>query len=511
MRVLLINSNLKDDILAAPPVGLCYVASAAQTAGHDVKVRDLCFEKNIGVALKEDIRGFSPEVVGISVRNIDNVNLLNPVSYLEEVKEIVQRVRALTAVPIVIGGSGASLCPEHMLSHLEADFIIVSDGEIPFVELLSALERDEHPADIPGVGVMRDTRFYLCPPQLEDFPSGNAKLGSWVDMKRYEKMGGSYNIQTKRGCNQRCIYCTYGSLLEGRRYRLRSPVEVVDEIEEAIHLYKGTIFEFVDSVFNEPLDHCVEILEEIVRRPWKARFTAMGVTPRNLDRALLDLMWKAGFASYMMTPESASETMIKNYGKGFEVEDLVRSVEAIEKTRFTVMWYFLIGGPGETNQTLEETLQFARKYLYRKTRPPYNIANFYLGVRIYPGTRLWEIAVDDGFVTPDSYPLQQLWYLSDELDLGLALKQLTDEASKAPEVMLGFDERQLVVSNIVSWLADLVRIPKPFWRHLWGANQILLKTGLRWITRPRDLEEAITRRLAEQRRFVPSRQTRQVS
>ena len=181
---------------------------------------------------------------------------------------------------------------------------------------------------------------------------------------------------------------------------------------------------------------------------------------------------------------------------GFEFEDLIRSVEAIEKTRFTVMWYFLIGGPGETNETLEETLQFARKYLYRKTRPPYNIANFYLGVRIYPGTRLWEIAVDEGFVTPDSYPLQQLWYLSDKLDLGLALKQLTDEASKAPEVMLGFDERQLVVSNIVSWVADFVRIPKPYWRHLWGANQILLKTGLRWITRPRDLEEAISRRLA---------------
>jgi hypothetical protein len=213
----------------------------------------------------------------------------------------------------------------------------------------------------------------------------------------------------------------------------------------------------------------------------------------------------------MITPESASEKMIKNYGKGFEVEDLIRSVEAIENTRFTVMWYFLIGGPGETNQTLEETLEFARKYLYRKTRPPYNIANFYLGVRIYPGTRLWEIAVDEGFVTRDSYPLQQLWYLSDELDLARALKQLTDEASKAPEVMLGFDEKQLVVSNIVSWVADFVRIPKPYWRHLWGANQILLKTGLREITRPRDLEEAITRRLAEQRCAFQSREARPAS
>ena len=76
MRVLLINSNLKDDILAAPPIGLCYVASAAEVAGHEVRVLDLCFKRRLGQELEKAIIGFSPQVIGVSLRNLDNANML---------------------------------------------------------------------------------------------------------------------------------------------------------------------------------------------------------------------------------------------------------------------------------------------------------------------------------------------------------------------------------------------------------------------------------------------------
>ena len=129
----------------------------------------------------------------------------------------------------------------------------------------------------------RQGKFHLTPPQLTSFPSGDPRLAKWVDLTPYEKMGGSYTIQTKRGCRMRCIYCTYNQVLEGNRLRLRSPSEVVDEIEEALYRFKPETFEIVDSVFNDPMGHCQEILEEIIRRPWKARFTTMGVSPKNLD------------------------------------------------------------------------------------------------------------------------------------------------------------------------------------------------------------------------------------
>ena len=479
MRVLLINSNLKDDILAAPPIGLCYVASAAEVAGHEVRVLDLCFKRRIGQELEKAIIGFSPQVIGVSLRNLDNANMLRPIFYLPSARQIVQEIRKLTAVPLVLGGSGASLDPQGVLEFLQGDYLIVADGEKSFVELLNALSRGESPADIPGVGMRRQGRFHLTPPQLTSFPSGNPRLAKWVDLTSYEKMGASYTVQTKRGCRMRCIYCTYNQVLEGNHLRLRSPSEVVDEIEEAFYQFNPEAFEFVDSVFNDPLGHCQEILEEIIRRPWKARFTTMGVSPKNLDCQFLQLMQRAGFTSFMISPESASETMLTNYQKGFGLEDLRRAAEAINQFSFPVLWYFLVGGPGETARTLQETLEFIDQYLVREKGPPYNLANIFLGVRIYPGTKLWHLALEEGLIHDQSNPLRPLWYLSRELDLDRTMRQLYRAACRRPEIALGDMEKFLFLSKIFGVTGKVFPFPKPYWQHLLLAHRILVKLGVR--------------------------------
>jgi radical SAM superfamily enzyme YgiQ (UPF0313 family) len=499
MRVLLINTNLKDDVLAAPPIGLCYVASAADAAGHSVRVLDLCFRRRVRKQVEQAIVSFSPEVIGLSLRNLDNVNLLRCVSYLPEAADIVALIRQITGIPVVVGGSGASLNPEGIMAHLKADFIVVSDGEESFVSLLESLGNGRKtPEPIPGVGMIHDGEFRLSPAILRDFKVGRPHVGRWIDMRPYEKMGSSYAIQTKRGCPERCIYCTYNQVLEGNRLRLRPPVDVVDELEESLFRYKPEAFEFVDSVFNSPVDHCMEILEEILRRPWKARFTAMGVNPRNLDTRFLNLMWRAGFRSFMISPESASETMIQNYRKGFHRPDLLLAAEAISETRFTVMWYFLIGGPGETNHTLQESLDFVRKHLKGHRRPPYHMANYFLGVRAYPKTELWERAHQEGFFGQGVDLLQPVWYISEGLDLDEAVKQMTEAAADAPEIVLGFDERYLRLSKAISILGKLARMPKPYWRHAWGLNQILLKSGLRFMGMPPNAASVVRRQLAAQ-------------
>jgi radical SAM superfamily enzyme YgiQ (UPF0313 family) len=478
MRVLLINSNLKGDVLAAPPIGLCYVAGATEAAGHDVKVLDLCFRRDISRELDHVIRVYLPEVVGISIRNIDNCNMLHPRSYLPEIADIVRQVRRLTHARIVLGGSGASLSPKGLLQLLRADFVVVSEGEKAFPQLLQSLETGSPVINIPGVGFCVDGVFRFTPPDLADFTKGNADVGKWIDMKPYQRMGSSYNVQTRRGCRQGCIYCTYNQLLEGNSLRLRDPVDAVDEIEEALFKYKPESFEFVDSVFNDPMDHCVEILEEIIRRPWKATFTAMGVSPRGIDGKFLNLMWRAGFTSFWITPESASETMIRNYRKGFSIDDVAGAADAINKTQFTVLWDFLIGGPGENNRTLQETLDFILKYLRRETRPPYYTVNFFVGVRVYQNTRLWEIALNDGFVRHDSDPLDQLWYLSNEMDLEQAIKQMVDAAALCPEIISGIDEKYLKLSRIAAVLGKVIKIPMLYWRLMYAGNRIFRKTVL---------------------------------
>ncbi len=397
MRVLLVNTNRKDDLLAAPPLGLCYVAAAADAAGHQIQILDLCFaSKNIRKTIEQSIKSFQPEIIGLSVRNIDNVNMLHPVSYLPGIVEIRNLIRKISSVPLIVGGSGASLMPANVLRFLKADYIVVSDGEQSFVQLLECIENGKTPSGVPGVGMMLGGEFNLTPPRLAQFNFRPADLGRWIDLKPYQEVGSSYNIQTKRGCRQKCVYCTYNQSLEGNRIRLRSPIDVADEIEEVLSKYHPKTFEFVDSVFNDPLEHSTAILEEIVRRPWKAHFTAMGMLPKNLDSEYLDLMWRAGFRSFMITPESASDKMLTSYRKSFTRLDVVRAAEAINKTSFAAWWFFMIGGPGETNDTLQDSLNFALRYLQKNGRPVTHVANFFTGVRIYPGTKLWILSARSG-------------------------------------------------------------------------------------------------------------------
>ncbi|MBM3300750.1 MAG: radical SAM protein [Deltaproteobacteria bacterium] len=385
-----------------------------------------------------------------------------------------------------------------MMKLLRADFIVVSDGEESFIRLLQAIERGEPAGDIPGVGTILDGTFHLTQPQFLDFKSSRPDLGRWVDTRPYQKIGSAYNIQTKRGCRQKCIYCTYNQSLEGNRLRLRSPVDVVDEVEEVLLKYRPKTFEFVDSVFNDPVEHSVQILEEIARRPWKADFTAMGVHPRNLNDEYLGLMWRAGFRSFMITPESASDKMLRSYQKGFTVDDVVGAAEAINRTSFAAWWFFMIGGPGETNATLKESLDFALKYLQKNRRPATHVAHYFVGVRIYPGTQLWERALREGFVNSTADPLQNVWYLSEELDLDRAVDQMTRAAALCPEIYLGFDERILAFSRAAALFFELFRFPRPYWQYFRSANRFGLTTGLRFMYRPPDIPRMIKEALRRQ-------------
>ena len=97
MRVLLINTNTRADLLAAPPVGAACVATAAAAAGHEVRLLDLCLARNREEELAQTISSFRPDVVGLSIRNLENVNLLHPISYVDDARRVVDGVRALIA------------------------------------------------------------------------------------------------------------------------------------------------------------------------------------------------------------------------------------------------------------------------------------------------------------------------------------------------------------------------------------------------------------------------------
>jgi hypothetical protein len=250
--------------------------------------------------------------------------------------------------------------------------------------------------------------------------------------------------------------------------------------------------EFVDSVFNDPPNHTHALLEEIIRRPWKADFTAMGVHPRNLNRELLDLMWRAGFRSFMITPESASDKMLRSYRKGFNRDDVIRAAEDLAHTSFSVWWSFLLGGPGETQDTLKETLDFCLRYLHSQGGGPRQVAQLFFGVRLYPHTELWNIAVQEGIITSYADPLKSLWYVSRELNVKSALNQVESAAAECSEILIGYDESYLSFSGIAAALCKLLGKRPPYWRHVQYLNALALKLGFRFATRPKNLALRIT-------------------
>ncbi|MGB9616682.1 MAG: B12-binding domain-containing radical SAM protein [Desulfomonilaceae bacterium] len=478
MRVLLINANLRHDLFAAAPIGLCFVASAAKAAGHEVRVLDLCFVRTPFNKIQSVCRSFAPDVVGLSVRNIDNVNMLHPVSYVRDARSIADWIRQCTDAPLVVGGSGASLLPRELLAMLKADYVVVSDGEASFVKLLDSLSKGENAPKIPGVGYQKNGSFVMTPPLLGAFPVARPHVDSWIDFSGYDNLGAGYSIQSYRGCSHRCIYCLYPSKLQGNAIRRRDPKEVVDEIEEVLFRLRPKSFEFVDSLFNEPIDHCISVLEEIVRRPWQAIFSATSLSPKKIDQRFLSLLWRAGFRSFHVSPESALPDMIAEYGKPFCYDDVRRAAEAIAESSFKVLWFFMIGGPGENARTLQETLDFCAAHLRNEGKRCTQVANVMLGVRLYPETQLWEIAQRQGYVSPRSDPLEQLWYLSPELDIGRTIRQLVKAALSMPEIISGMDERFMRFSHVMSAVARLVGLKSGYWSLIFHANRWLRRSLL---------------------------------
>lgn len=154
--------------------------------------------------------------------------------------------------------------------------------------------------------------------------------------------------------------------------------------------------------------------------------------------------------------------------------------------------------PGETNETLQESLDFGLKYLQKQGRPVTHVANYFFGVRVYPGTALWDIALKDGFVSNMVDPLKSLWYLSEDLDLDRAVDQMTHAASLCPEVYLGFDERVLVFSRAAVFAFKCLGFPGPYWRYFRLMNSFGLSTGIRFMYRPRDMTAMVQASLRSQ-------------
>ena len=385
-KVLLINPNRMKPVVT--PIALDYLGHALKRAGYGVDVLDLSFSADIGGDLSQYFESNSPAAVGITVRNVDDSYYLSQDFFIPQIKELVDEVKPLTDAPIVLGGVGFSIMPRRILEFSGADLGIQGEGESSFPKLVGKLATGENYTDVPGLvyesanGMVSNGAEPACLDLLSDCKR------EFVDNERYFREGGMGSIETKRGCAENCIYCPEPSI-RGHKYRLRQPEHVADEIQ--LLLDRGiTHLHTCDSEFNLPTEHAEAVCREIIRRGLGERICWYAyASPKPFPEELMLLMKKAGCAGIDFGVDSGSDAMLEVLGRRHRKKDVGDLGELCHKYDMAFMCDLLLGGPGETKDTLGETVE-----LMKAVGPPR--VGVSIGVRISPQTRLAELVRKEG-------------------------------------------------------------------------------------------------------------------
>lgn len=429
------------------PIGLDYVMNAISPP-HQVRTVDMN-ELGDGSALAGVLLQYVPDIIGLSIRNIDNTDEAHVKTFIGEFRDLIGIIRQHSQGLIVLGGSGFTILPGEFMTRLEADFGVIGEGE-RLQMLLKALENNENLSDIPGI-VTRNSPVVLPEPWSHSFTRGAFPDHSYTSF--YLKRGGMLNLQTKRGCPFGCIYCTYPHI-EGNRFRFHPPEEVADTA--AMLQNAGAKYLYMtDSTFNGSYEHSLEVAAALKKAgisiPWGGFFTPTA-HPTDYYRILAD----AGLMHVEFGTEALSNTMLDSYRKPFKIEDVFDSHRAALAAGLSVAHYLMLGGPGENEDTLKETLTNADGL--GKT-----VFFVFSGVRIYPGTALCDLALEEGQITPQCNLLEPVFYWSPALHREAALDLLKSYTCGRNNWVVGSASQQTI--RIIARLHALGHVG-PLWERL---------------------------------------------
>ncbi len=476
-KVLIISTNREMAPQPVAPIGAAWVAEALTQAGFRVRLLDLSFEKDPAVRVVSEIDRFRPEGIGLSVRNVDNGDFLSPRSFLPGLKEITDAVKAHTQARIIIGGSGVSVMPHQILEYLGLDFAAVGEGEDTSVLFFRA-DNLEDACKAPGIvcrsqgGQQYERTSWLSNPDLI-----SPRMHRWVDIGRYLRFEPVLPVQGKRGCANRCIYCTYNRI-EGRTYRLREPEAVAEEISATMMNTPARTFEFVDSIFNQPEGYMEALLEEIIRWRLKARFHVASMSPKGLTKEQVRLMERAGITAVGITPESASDVTLGSLRKGFGQDEVYRAAELMAASNIKALWCFLLGGPEESELSMLDTVRFINNKIPSKDK-----AFITIGIRVYPQTGMHELAVREGVLEPSDDLLMPRFYFTPKISPGEARRTLVKGLESLGKTIF-LSDTNFSSLGALRLIGTALRIPSPFWRYAGYMNMMI--SGNRVINRDWD-------------------------
>ncbi len=344
-----------------PPIGLEHIAATIGRGGHESKILDLCFSDAPHRDLDEAINEFRPDVVAMTVRNVDTALYQDNEFFLDDIKGLIDHVKTQYGLIVIIGGAGVAVDPEGILDYLGADYAVAGPGEDRIKELL---ERIQSAAGVPKINRRRYRYEISCPRSLDG-----------IDYGRYYERGGVAGFETHKGCGSSCVYCTEANT----NVSFKNIPDIIEEIR-GFTSSGFRRFHLCDSEFNEDIDYCTDFLGAL-RDARLGIDWAVYMKPANYNKKLFRLMKETGVSLITLTVDSWKKCSLY-------YSDIEKIIFIAKSCGLKIVVDFLGGFPYEDENTLVWYLD-----LFRRLQPDSVGVNTY--IRLYRKLQITKIIMSD--------------------------------------------------------------------------------------------------------------------
>jgi len=410
MRILFIQAISTESTTSEMvyPIGIVTLASVIQEK-YSVELLDLNVEQDPYKALRDKVNEYNPEVIFISLRNIDPLG--NKMTSL--MPAFITSVKMISALKpqciIIAGGTGFSLFPKEIMEMLpEITYGIIGEGENSILPLLENLDYPR----VKGLCYCQGTEVVITDPSMDfdmekDYVVPNRRL---VDIEKYQENSyvQSIGVETKRGCPFSCSYCVYPNL-QGKKLRCRDPQKVVDEIELLQKEYGVQTIHFTDPVVNIPSGHMESICQELISRNIHIRWSGF-FREDLIDEKNIKLFEQSGCECFSFSPDGLTQEAMDVLGKNMKIKDVMNAARLAAKTNVISVYHFMINVPGENEETIKKGEEFM-DWIYQIHSENKNLGTIVLNnLRLYPETPMCNIAREQGVIKPTTNLLYPTYY-----------------------------------------------------------------------------------------------------
>lgn len=386
MNILLVNPysrNIDESIVI--PLGIAYIATVLKQSGYQVKVIDL------NIHPYRILYELVPRcnLIGISSNTLTY-------SYSKKVLALVKKIKP--DIITVMGGPHPTCLPTEVLYENNfVDIVVIGEGENTMKELCEKLEKGEDIDSVAGIAYRRNGDIRVTPPRefiknLDDLPFPDLDLFPPLELYTTYSLPHTLSVKTagiitSRGCPYSCIFC-FKSVF-GKKWRARSPENVVNEWEILVKKYKVKQIAVLDDTFNIDQKRVIEICDLIIKRklvvPWQ---TSSGLHANHVSEELILKMKEAGCYKIAIGVESGNQRVLDVIDKKTTLSQLRKVFRLLKKHGLETSGFFVLGIPGENELTMKETIKFAK--VLDPDYVQFTIAN------PFPGTRLYSIVKEKG-------------------------------------------------------------------------------------------------------------------